>query len=952
MSGSKIRLSLFVCMLGIISLVVAGCGGGGGGGVPTAGIGSDQWLMTAKGIVDENPAAQGAPGRLEVPDRQEAPVIPGVGYVVKAVNGETGLTLSQTTSDSQGHFTLTFAIPKNLDMAIIFVAEKDTVTMRAILPVSAQELADLAAQFKFDIAMAVPISMITESKVQEVEALLGIASGKLGKVALPAEVTVAALCDTAESAGFVLQPEGVFTFTGDVDAGDVPAIVPTYTADAGADQYNKLFNMEVSLSGSAKAVTGSLAGRNLTYQWTQTGGPAVALSDANAAATSFTTKSLADTMTYAEGRLLADFPGTHERPDRFGLLSVDSHENAEFSYTFKLTITDVDSGNKAEDTVQVFSVARQPGLANVGKGLPVLLNAPAAESYDWAMSKPDGSNAALQDPAGKSPYFIPDASGTYEVTERISGKSMKIYAGTWTGVKASATGTDTSVNNGCGSCHKPTSFAQDLTGYFSEWGSTGHAGIFTHNVAPSDPASYHYGANCTNCHTVGRELAADNGGFDDLMAQKGYTIPATGDPNGWTNLVNSYPAVAALANIQCENCHGPSNSPGHGLGLAARVSMDVSVCGVCHGEPPRHNRNQIWAQSGHANPELAISRGTSGSCGRCHEAKGFVAWIPQVMAATNETQARASLPSSALATAETAQPIVCVACHDPHSATSPNQIRIYGDTPFLPAGFQATGAGKGALCMTCHNTRNGLRSDDAAPPNWGAPHTAAQADVLWGKNAYFVDPALPYKSVHASVADTCVTCHMDLVPANRYGGGTNHKFSVTPDQVCYQCHGEGATAAPLQAQVHEGLEELGDSIEAAAMAKIDDGVRTQIQIQAYPFNPDGTLYDSKSPATTIDVANIQSIEVMEPHGQQGFLFTFNAAVNFDYGGGTVVSATTAEVQTQNIKDTAGVVLFDPATDPIIKAGWDYFLFEGDGSFGVHNPKFVLDVLAASTAALQ
>ena len=55
-----------------------------------------------------------------------------------------------------------------------------------------------------------------------------------------------------------------------------------------------------------------------------------------------------------------------------------------------------------------------------------------------------------------------------------------------------------------------------------------------------------------------------------------------------------------------------------------------------------------------------------------------------------------------------------------------------GNTPLLPAGFQANGVGRGALCITCHNSRNGgsgttvgLHEDgDPIFGNPSSPHTA------------------------------------------------------------------------------------------------------------------------------------------------------------------------------------------------------------------------------------
>ena len=42
-------------------------------------------------------------------------------------------------------------------------------------------------------------------------------------------------------------------------------------------------------------------------------------------------------------------------------------------------------------------------------------------------------------------------------------------------------------------------------------------------------------------------------------------------------------------------------------------------------------------------------------------------------------------------------------------------MRITDNTPMLTSGFAVLGAGKGAICMTCHNSRRGLRNDETFP---------------------------------------------------------------------------------------------------------------------------------------------------------------------------------------------------------------------------------------------
>ena len=83
------------------------------------------------------------------------------------------------------------------------------------------------------------------------------------------------------------------------------------------------------------------------------------------------------------------------------------------------------------------------------------------------------------------------------------------------------------------------------------------------------------------------------------------------DPGNYAEVVNDYPATAALTHIRGENCHGPNDTPiGHaGVPSDTRFSLSADVCGICHGEPPRHGRYQQWQESGHGNFELAIGEG-------------------------------------------------------------------------------------------------------------------------------------------------------------------------------------------------------------------------------------------------------------------------------------------------------------------------------------------------------
>ena len=54
----------------------------------------------------------------------------------------------------------------------------------------------------------------------------------------------------------------------------------------------------------------------------------------------------------------------------------------------------------------------------------------------------------------------------------------------------------------------------------------------------------------------------------------------------------------------------------------------------------------------------------------------------------------------------TYEAITCQACHNPHDASNPYQLRL-GYNVTLSDGTVVTNAGTGGSCMECHNSRNG-----------------------------------------------------------------------------------------------------------------------------------------------------------------------------------------------------------------------------------------------------
>ena len=730
------------------------------------------------------------------------------------------------------------------------------------------------------------------------------------------------------SPGEVAEPEEPKTVT--VSAGD------DVTEEPGAS---------VTLKVAVDAADGSQVSG---YEWEQTAGVPASMSGADS---DTLTVMLGDAAAYKEALVAALDP-----VERFGVQGIDPHalELAEIA-TFKVTVT-TDSGTYA-DSVEVVAhlpYAINTGISNVPIEVPVMLHGGTQDSYSWSMSGASGSSASLVDASSQYPSFTPDVEGKYTLTESASGATFDVYAGTWMGV---ITGLDANgepeADSTCTTCHN----GDTAPATFATWASSGHAEILTQNI---DDPSGHWSLGCASCHTVGYDTEAENGGFDEAMAEEGWEVPH-GAVGNYAAMLADYPKTARLANIQCENCHGPQDSDAHTI-ATARQNISSDLCGACHGEPARHGRFQQWEESGHANLELAIEEGTSAHCGRCHSGEGFLAWIGQddltqrIQGADGEATAE-ELAALGM-TADSVHSQTCATCHDPHdvgkSSGEPNTatVRISGDTPMLPAGFKAVGVGRGALCMTCHNTRNGAHNDTVGGPSgYRAPHTAAQTDVLMGQNAFFVP--VGQRASHSYIEDTCTTCHMELSPPPpEYSynlAGTNHAFNASTE-ICGECHGtfDGGT---LTESVEGMLHELGAKMGEYLIGKMP----AQVHFKDYtPHEVDDVEYDVRSEDVTVDVTNIVSAEPTEPHGRQGFILKFASPVEVTYAPDDedphTLSLSEAEVQLGDIT-TDGETAVIAEDDPLAKAGWNYFLLHGDGSHGIHNPSFTMDVIWASIDAL-
>ena len=575
-----------------------------------------------------------------------------------------------------------------------------------------------------------------------------------------------------------------------------------------------------------------------------------------------------------------------------------------------------------------------PGLATVGIGMPVYLEAevniaiPAANivSVTWVLTnRPAFSSAFLTNtplPASV-PVYEPSARQLFQVAGRTFLRADLVgqYTVVATIVTSSSGSTNVSTTitagtymgaNTCALCHSGGVVAEDK---FTTWQTTLHSTMFTRGIN-GDLGSY--SASCIKCHTVGYDPNTNaivnpvNGGFDDVMKQTGWVFPTTLSPTNWAYMKAVYPSLANVANIQCENCHGPGSQHAFSLGNTNFISKTVlsGACNQCHDAPTHHIKGTEWYASRHG-----LTTGpSSANCLPCHSADGFIA-----RGKANSDGSYAVTP----VTNVTFAPISCQACHEPHGGTvpanNPHLIRSLSAVT-MPDGTVVTNAGLGAVCLDCHQNRNGSATNQLVKyplgqntwfggASFGA-HDNPQGDMIEGLNANTYGQSIPSSAHRYSVTNLCVGCHMQTVnigdPAFLLAGGhtMNMSYSVVTTNggilvtnkvakvdVCVQCHG------PIKSFDMVVQDYNGDGVT--------EGVQTEVQHM------------------------LDKLSTLMPNS------TYVASGNYVADG--------------LVKSSLSFKTNWPAK--FLKAGYNWQFVMRDSSLGVHNAPFAVGILKASIADL-
>jgi hypothetical protein len=342
-----------------------------------------------------------------------------------------------------------------------------------------------------------------------------------------------------------------------------------------------------------------------------------------------------------------------------------------------------------------------------------------------------------------------------------------------------------------------------------------------------------------------------------------------------------------------------------------------------------------WEGSRHNNVNTTMVHATvearaagAASCARCHSDQGFRAWLPQLMRGDpgpirgpdGRDATVAHLAALGL-TRDQVKPITCTTCH-----TDRGDLRIVHDTFHLPSGFSVSAVAEGALCMTCHNSRNGRMIWNAETlRSYVGPHRSAQTDTLVGKNFYFVDDTSAVRnSSHAFfMGASCTTCHMTMNPES-------HTFKAVENS-CANCHGKAIDMEVVQAPTRH----LMSRLRAVMFSRILE-VRGSIRV-VRAFDPArGTFTDNFA----VDGNQITGLaDVLTVGGQIAFRFRM--------ADGREVTSQLVEIR----ESPGGRQVFS-LSDPLVRAAWNYLMIEHDGSLGVHNPRWTREVLETTIAALR
>ena len=301
---------------------------------------------------------------------------------------------------------------------------------------------------------------------------------------------------------------------------------------------------------------------------------------------------------------------------------------------------------------------------------------------------------------------------------------------------------------------------------------------------------------------------------------------------------------------------GPPGDAGGVITIDADASSSACTA-PCHGFSGVVDQ---WKFSEHfimsTNTAEATAWTSAGACGNCHAIDGlprrlsgdvtFADGGVPVGVDQGHTEYRngtgvSELSYSGLATTAV---VHCTTCHDFNPTNDPHNTGSYipgsapmrvasGATDFSliekspagstdPVGMSAGNLQAANTCVFCHKSRKDVTlyigaTNKMNAPYWG-PHEGPQTDVFSGKGGYEFAGLTYGTSVHTTIANACVSCHMPPVKDNKDVPDHSMHPSV---EFCKTCHttytGKNFDVQGGQSLVSDALTELQTALNAAGL---------------------------------------------------------------------------------------------------------------------------------------
>lgn len=245
------------------------------------------------------------------------------------------------------------------------------------------------------------------------------------------------------------------------------------------------------------------------------------------------------------------------------------------------------------------------------------------------------------------------------------------------------------------------------------------------------------------------------------------------------------------------------------------------------------------------------------------------------------------------------EPKTCDTCHD-WGNDKPASLRITGESKLAGVSGYVVQNGKAAVCTTCHNQRKA--ADAASLASNSLPHYGTQGEMIAGVGGYEFPGTKYTNSAHTTIENSCVTCHMADPVSGGEGKVGGHTFKVVNEGVentnaCVECHPKVESVNRTAYGDYDGDKKL-------------EGIQSEVH---------GLL------------ELLQSAVIARIDGGKGKFAEAHGKVEF--------------------YDRDGKVISGKYDETLLKAVWNILFVENDGSGGVHNPQYAVQLLQASYKAV-